>query len=47
MISKNKFINTLKPIVNSFNYYTGFCNYVIIDNFEYIIPLLKSIKSYH
>lgn len=39
---KNKFINILKPIVNSFNYYTGFCNYVIIDNFEYINSIIEN-----
>jgi len=39
---KNKFINIIKPIVNSFNYYTGLSNYIIIDNFDYINPIIEN-----
>ena len=39
---KNKFINTIKPIVNSFNYYTDLSNYIIIDHFDYINPIIEN-----
>ncbi len=39
---KNSFINTIKPIVSSFNYYTGLSNYVIFDNFDYINPIIEN-----
>ena len=39
---KNSFINTIKPIVSSFNYYTGLSNYVIFDNFDFINPIIEN-----
>ena len=39
---KNTFINIIKNITNSYNYYTKKYNYIIIDNFEKINPIIEN-----
>lgn len=39
---KKKFTGVIKDIVNSYNYYTGFCNYIILDNFNDINILFEN-----
>ena len=39
---KNTFINIIKNIINSYNYYTKKYNYIIIDNFDKINSIIEN-----
>ena len=39
---KNSFINNIKKITNTYNYYNDKNNYIILDNYEIINPLIEN-----
>ena len=39
---KNTFINTIKKITASYNYFTNKNNYIILDNYNFINPILEN-----
>ena len=39
---KNTFINTIKKITGSYNYFTNKNNYIILDNYNFINPILEN-----
>ena len=39
---KNSFTNIIKKITNTYNYYSDNNNYIILDNYEIINPLIEN-----